>query len=279
MDKKYIKSEIQNLLEAINEQTEVISSYEQHIPQIELDIVKVNIRDLYEAYFQLDKLNRLTEKSTTTAPEVFESLNLPVEKTPEKKIVEVIPVKEVVSKEPVNIVKEEIKPEPEVKKVIEPTFFEEEIKPEIIQEPVDLKPVKEEAPVKPVEKPAKKSVDLFSDDTVTISDKFKDNTQTLNDKLAKSKADTETTIASKIHKVPISDLKTAIGINDKFRFVNELFEGNLSDYSDFIVKLNAFDRLENALVFVDSMSLKHKWDKTSDTYETLRDLVDRRYAK
>ena len=275
MDKKYIKSEIQNLLETITEQTEVISAYELNIPQIELDIVRVNIRDLYEAYIQLDKLNRLTAKPLIKEPEIFE----PVINTPEKKTYTGPPVIEAVTKEPNKIIKVEIKPEPEIKKEIAPKVYEEiVVKQETVieQKPPVYTPPKEEVPVKPVEKSTKKSVDLFSD-TPTLSDKYKNDTQTLNDKLAKSKQ--EPTIASKINKVPISDLKTAIGINDKFRFVNELFDGNLSDYSDIIVKLNAFDRLENALIFLDSLTLKHKWDTTSETFVTLKDLIERRYIK
>ena len=47
MEKNIIKEEIVEILEVIVEQSEVISSYEKQIPQIEIDIILSNIRDLY----------------------------------------------------------------------------------------------------------------------------------------------------------------------------------------------------------------------------------------
>jgi len=276
MDKKYIKSEIQNLLEAITEQTEVISAYDLNIPQIELDIVKVNIRNLYEAYIQLDKLNRQVDKNMIVTPEI----STPVEKITKEKIFAAPPVQEVNAKETVKTLREEIKPEQEVPKEVEPKVNEEKSKPEkkIVQPQPVYTSAKEETPVKPVEKNTKKSIDLFTDAaTATMSDKFKNDTKSINDKMAQTK--TEATLAGKINKVPITDLKTAIGINDKFRFVNELFEGNLSDYTDAISKLNAFDKIESALTLLESLAYKYKWDTGSDAFATLEELINRRYVK
>ena len=284
MDKKNIKNEIQNLLETITEQTEVICSYEQNIPQIELDIIKVNIRDLYEAFIQLDKLNRLTEKSAVKISTVPTDFNKLIE---EKVIVE-IPIEKTAPVEEIKIVEKEIIAEPEIIKTVE-IFVDEPIQEEkAIKETYTKPSITEQIPVKPIEKPIEKiiekpvekstktPVDLFSD-TATMSDKFKNDKQSINDKMAQPKADA--TIANKINKAQVDDLKKAIGINEKFRFVNELFEGNLTDYTDAINKLNAFDDIRNALSLLESMALKHKWDINSATYTTLKDLVDRRYVR
>jgi len=279
MDKKNITSEIQNLLETITEQTEVICSYEQNIPQIELDIIKVNIRDLYEAYIQLDKLNRLSEKPAVknyTVPQDFNKLK-------EEKIIVEIPIEKPAVKEEIKIIEKEIISEPEIVKADEPPVEETVIEKEAAKE-IDVKPnIVEQIPVKPIEKPVEKPVekstktpvDLFSE-TPTMSDKFKSDKQSINDKIAQSK--TDASIAGKINRVPVEDLKKAIGINEKFRFVNELFEGNLTDYTDAINKLNTFNDLGNALVFLESMALKHKWDMNAATYSTLKDLVSRKYT-
>lgn len=67
MSKKFNTNEIANILEVIIEQSETIYTYPMgQIPQIELDIVRENIRKLYNSYAILNKINaslvdRLTE--------------------------------------------------------------------------------------------------------------------------------------------------------------------------------------------------------------------------
>ena len=111
MEKKYIVREIQNLLEAINEQTEVICNYQERIPQIEIDILKVNIRELYESFVQLDKVNRTSQKSTTVShPEPISENTAEINILPE--ITQVL--------EPIApVIPDEKKSEPYIKPVIE----------------------------------------------------------------------------------------------------------------------------------------------------------------
>ena len=59
MEKNSVKEEIIELLEVILEQSEIISNYNKHIPQIEIDIVLSNIRELYDKYKTLEKLNNI----------------------------------------------------------------------------------------------------------------------------------------------------------------------------------------------------------------------------
>jgi len=251
MNKKLILEEIKTIVETISEQTQTICSYEKKIPQIEIDIVKVNIRDLYEAFHQLDKQNKDYEKVMLEKNEVKQ-----------EKI-------------------QEITPEPVIEKISD-TPKEEEITKntpvtkQIVQEK-ETKEIPIEKPVeKPVEKETTKSVDLFSD-APTITDKFKNDTKSINEKIAQTKNDA--TIAGKMKQTPITDLKLAIGINEKFRFVNELFEGNLSDYNESINKLNALDNIENAENYFNSLAAKYKWNINSNTCIILKNIVSRRYQK
>ncbi|MDZ7742618.1 MAG: hypothetical protein U5Q03_12920 [Bacteroidota bacterium] len=61
MNKRILKKEISNILEALHEQAEIILSHEGRIPQIEMDIAMGNIRKLYEDFYLLDKENRHEE--------------------------------------------------------------------------------------------------------------------------------------------------------------------------------------------------------------------------
>ncbi|MCK4287930.1 MAG: hypothetical protein KAW86_01890, partial [Bacteroidales bacterium] len=57
MNNNNIKKEISGLLETISEQAEIIKNHQENIPQLYLDIIKKNIRKLYENIHNLDILN------------------------------------------------------------------------------------------------------------------------------------------------------------------------------------------------------------------------------
>lgn len=276
MDKKYIKKEILNLAETIIEQSEIICAHENEIPLIELDIVKENIRILYNAYTRLSKMN------FTEEPPAFN--NKPVaEKAPDEfiqvtQVAQVAPLEEVIhqtTKEPEPDIE---MPEPEMPKpempdpeMPEPPIFE----PEKSEQPPVVKPIEIKPPtVTVVQKSQQKPVDLFSD-TPTMADKFKNDTPSLNDKIASQKSDAS--LAGKINKTRIDDMRMAIGINEKFRFVNELFEGNLADYNEAINRLNACSNADEASDAFNGFAAHFKWNVGSEIYNALRELVTRRY--
>ena len=173
------------MLEIIIEQSEVISGYNGHIPQIEVDIVLSNIRELYDKYKDLDKFNKQMQYS-------------PAHNDKTKPVIEEIAVqeKEVEIKKP--LVEEKI-----IKK-------EEKVVAETVSQ-ITL-PLDEKKPEKNTEPPQRKikksSVDLFSAHS-TIADNFKVEKKSLNEKLSLSQ--TDKSIALKFKKNPIKDLKTANG--------------------------------------------------------------------
>ena len=85
-------------------------------------------------------------------------------------------------------------------------------------------------------------------------------------------------IISNIHKPAISDLSKAIGINDKFLFANELFAGNMQEYSIAIQQLNTSETLESAMDYFSNLQQLYEWDSENKTVNRLLDLIDRRYS-
>jgi len=83
---------------------------------------------------------------------------------------------------------------------------------------------------------------------------------------------------NKIQKPPITDLKSAIGINDQFQFANELFEGSMQEYGIAIQQLNRAESLESAMDYYSNLQQLYNWDKKNETARRLLDLVDRRYS-
>ncbi len=98
--------------------------------------------------------------------------------------------------------------------------------------------------------------------------------QTLGDKL-ESAADTS--LAARLQRKPVADLATAIGINDKFLLLNELFGGSMEKYNKSIRALNNFSTLLGAKTYMSELQIEFQWDCESDAYRKIDDLVERRF--
>jgi hypothetical protein len=79
---------------------------------------------------------------------------------------------------------------------------------------------------------------------------------------------------------PVSDLKSAIGINEKFLFINELFDGSLEEYNASIDLLNNCQNASEAeqKIFLE-LQPKYHWDMNNPATKSLMALVERRFIK
>jgi hypothetical protein len=75
-----------------------------------------------------------------------------------------------------------------------------------------------------------------------------------------------------------NDLKSLISINEKFLFINELFDGNLRDYNENMEILNNYTDLKTATEFLDLLRKKNLWDSASGAFRKLKELLDKRFA-
>ena len=101
-----------------------------------------------------------------------------------------------------------------------------------------------------------------------------DNSTSINDSFASGAP--EKTVADKLRQQPITDLKSAIGLNQKFLFMNDLFEGENEKFNDAINKINSFKTLQEALAYIDS-EISSAWDKENSSVINFMDLVERRF--
>lgn len=301
MNKELIKNELQWLLEAINEQYDAIQGYNDKIPHIEFDILMENVRKFYENMLLLQRLNdplfafekivkprdirtfqqpeaahservketslrekKVPDPSVESIPHVHESIARPDFPETRPFVEQVTPVAEPVNKpvvpaaEPVN--KQSVQVAEPVYKPVESGITAK------FEQPAPFKPagpVRHEPPAVP-KKPARSlEIDLFAAEEPTFSIKLKD---------AREK-----TFSPKIPSERIDNLKSAISINEKFIFINELFEGNLREYNETIETLNGFKNLEQAADFLDLMRKKNFWDTGSNAFKKLKELVERRF--
>ena len=97
---------------------------------------------------------------------------------------------------------------------------------------------------------------------------------TLGDKL---EAAEDTSLAARLQRKPVADLAAAIGINDKFLLLNELFGGSMEKYNKSIRALNNFSTLLGAKTYMSELQIEFQWDCESDAYKKLDNLVERRF--
>lgn len=99
----------------------------------------------------------------------------------------------------------------------------------------------------------------------------------VNEKLAETKKE-QKTVAEKLQKSPIQDLRKVIGLNQKFLFMNDLFEGEKSNYDEALDKLNTFDSFDEANDYISEIKAKYNWENETESVISFVELVERRYA-
>jgi hypothetical protein len=78
---------------------------------------------------------------------------------------------------------------------------------------------------------------------------------------------------------PIKDLKKAIGINDRFVFINELFRGDEVMYERSLKTINGFKIMAEAEYWIErEMKVKLGWDDRKETTRHFYQLVKRRFS-
>ena len=112
----------------------------------------------------------------------------------------------------------------------------------------------------------------------TIGDAYlKEQDDSLHNRISGDKEDKS--IGERMQKQPISNLKDAIGVNEKFLFINELFDGNIQDYQEAIARLNDMEDARAAFDYLNTLGVEYAWDATrsADTIQKLAQLVQRRH--
>ncbi len=79
--------------------------------------------------------------------------------------------------------------------------------------------------------------------------------------------------------VELKDIRTSIGINDKYLFLNELFNNHKSDYEETLDKINHFSNAAEAKDWVKMQaSATKKWDGSDPTVQSFYALVDKHFT-
>lgn len=74
---------------------------------------------------------------------------------------------------------------------------------------------------------------------------------------------------------PVTDLRRAIGINDKFLMIRDLFGGDAASYEAAIGALNDFDDFDECMIHI---AENYAWNANSDGAKFLMELLERKFA-
>lgn len=99
--------------------------------------------------------------------------------------------------------------------------------------------------------------------------------ESLNEKLRQSK----TELMEVLKETPVKDLRKAIGINDRFLFINELFRGDEAMYERSIKTINSFNIYPEAEYWISrELKIKIGWSNDNPTVQHFDHLVRRRFS-
>lgn len=108
-----------------------------------------------------------------------------------------------------------------------------------------------------------------------LNDAMLQKESSLNDRLKDQKSEVGGTLVE----TPIRDLKRAISINDRHRFIRELFRGDDTMYERSIKTINSYHIFAEAEYWIQrELKLKLGWDSNSDTVKHFDHLVKRRFS-
>ncbi len=74
----------------------------------------------------------------------------------------------------------------------------------------------------------------------------------------------------------VTDLRRAVGLNDKFLLIRDLFGGNGSLYEITIRKLNEFDNFDDCMIYI---AEHFAWNPNSDGAKLMMDLLERKFEQ
>ena len=108
-----------------------------------------------------------------------------------------------------------------------------------------------------------------------MNDIFGEHGSSLNDRLKTEKKE----LASVLTEGPVRDLKKAIGINDRFVFLSELFRGDEAMYERSLKTINNFRIYPEAEYWIErELKVKLGWDENKEAVKHFRQLVRRRFS-
>ncbi len=240
----------------------------EDISLLEIDIVKDKVLDFYSS------LAAYREQHIEMARQAFEKkLEALAKDTPKPVIPErntqPINTQATVSTTQATVHKEPITPQPATPP--QPLPKQDISQPQHINTPVVDKKIVEE----PIAQPQATTTPTPQRTVVSQPDLFS-KAEDLNAKLGKMQSGTS--VADKLQKQEALPLQQMIGVNDKFYFVNALFEGDVAAYQSMLKTLTHCKSRTEEQAQLTSLSASYAWEKDNPAMEKLLEVLDKRWG-
>lgn len=134
------------------------------------------------------------------------------------------------------------------------------------QDPDDDRTDPDEAPTRVTARP-KKPVQ-----GTTLAEKYQGGKNYINEQLARDNEKGD--LSAKLKSKPIGDIASAVGINDKYKLVRDLFGGNPDVYEKTIAELNRATNFNEAFKYIND---NFDWEMEDESVQLLLDLVRRKF--
>jgi len=299
MDKEKLLIDLNFKVESIKAHINRLKRNELNIHVLDVDMLKKKTVEFYETIFELEKFvgenfNRgkgnilkeedLVVEAVTVKPPVVEEvvksdddgseiINKEVIKENTTEIITPKVIEEDVTVEEIVIPESVILQQPVVEQVSEPEVIPEPTAPKQPEEEKVKKTIKFDAVIKEDKPPittesaksAQTTYDLFSGNSEhAVAEKY----QTKD----------EQSIADKMQKKHITNIREAIGINEKFLFINELFKGDLGRYNKILDDINELTTKQGVDTYLFELKIQFQWADDSEAYAKLKELLDRKFV-
>ncbi len=87
------------------------------------------------------------------------------------------------------------------------------------------------------------------------------------------------TIGDRAASTSLNDIRKAMGLNERFLYANELFQGDMSAFTKAVEELNHLDSLADAeKMMEEELAIRFQWDDENDAVTAFKTLVSRRFA-
>ena len=276
MDKEKVIIRLSTQIDTLKAHINRLKRKGYKVHSLDVDMLRQKTIEFYEQVFELEEL--FEDKKETV------DIKTPVKQQVKQVMPEDVEIIEDVAEDiPIEINNPEVVEE-NLTKEVEPTIIPEKVElvntqeapiedkipePEVVEvkddiiepEPTIKEPEKEPA----IKAPKQTTYDLFSggaDHNV----------------VEKYTSSDEQSIAEKMQKAHISNIREAIGINEKFLFINELFNGDMGRYNKILDDINDLSTKQGVDTYLFELKIQFQWADDNEAYIRLKELMERKFS-
>ncbi len=279
MNKEKILLALNNQSELINTHVNRLKKNQHQLHLLDIELLRQKVVEIYDSIFELEMLVKADDGTTSNAPVVAD-----VEETVDTKVLE----KELqnnyddVTEEPAT------DNTPDIEKTesdivlpnIEDVALTEDITSSDIPHNDDAGTIEIEQNAKPdepvVTDEEEKQSPVMAPPHQTTYDLFSGNAD--NVLAEKYNATDEQSIADKMQKTHVQNIREAIGINDKFLLINELFNGDMGRYNKILDDINSLTTKSGVTTYLTELKIQFRWEDDSTAFVKLKELLDRKFG-